>query len=81
MGNEEIWTVVKRYAIYPMRCPCDIIFDQNFTILEQSSLPHVSCLKHASNLLGMVNISSLSNSDSAVIQNHFLHCFKDFIGC
>ena len=30
----------------PERCPCDVIFAQNFAILEQSSLRHISCLKH-----------------------------------
>ena len=45
-------------------------------ILEQSSLPHVSC-----RTICQHHQQPLSNSDSTmIIQNHFLHCFNVFIG-
>ena len=60
-------------------------FAHNLEILKQSSMPHVSCLKHIKNLLGISwyadIISNLSNSDSTTIQNYFLHCFNVFIDC
>ena len=37
----------------PEQWPSDIVFAQNLAILEQSSLPHVSCPKHPLKLLGM----------------------------
>ena len=31
----------------PEQCPCAVVFAQNLAILEQSLMPHVSCLKHS----------------------------------
>ena len=41
--SESSLNVVK---ISSERCLCVVVFAQNFAILKQSSLPHVSCLKH-----------------------------------
>ena len=41
-NQDHRWTSSTR----PERCQCDIVFAQNLAILEQSSLPHVVCLKH-----------------------------------
>ena len=39
---EQFWIVVEHRQQRPDRCPCDVVFAQNFAILEQSSLPQVS---------------------------------------
>ena len=36
------WTL----STSPEQCPCNVVFAQNLTILKQSTLPYVSCLKH-----------------------------------
>ena len=34
-------------SISPKRCLCDIVFAQNLSILEETMLLHLSCLKHS----------------------------------
>ena len=61
---------------------CCVIMVQN-PLLQQSWLPHVlcrkNCLKWAERYVNI--ISNFSNSDSAIIPNHFLHHINDFIAC
>ena len=33
-------------SISPKQCPCNVVFAQNLAILEQSSMPHFSYIKH-----------------------------------
>ena len=58
----------------------DVVFPQNLAVLEQSSLPNVSCRICKNHLAGAERYANIS-SVSTIIRNHFLHCFNGFIGC
>ena len=81
---KQIWIIVERHQ--HILTNATAVFAQNLAILEQSSLSHISCLKHPQKLLSMSRTicqnhqQPLYNSDSTIIQNYFLY-FNVFIGC
>ena len=79
---EQIWTIDVHVSIsgamYMRSCFCSK-FSNFGTVFAAARLMPETAVKIVCYYANI--ISNLSNSDSTIIHNHFVHCFKVFIGC